>query len=134
MIVLDTSALVAILLGEPASLRIRERLASDPERVMSVASYVEAGTVIAGRLGSRATAAPRDLDIVLGEAGIRLLAVDEDQAHIALEARIRYGRGFGSAAKLNYGDCFAYALARALDAPLLYIGDDFTHTDVKSAL
>jgi ribonuclease VapC len=134
LIVVDTSALVSILLGEAGSLRLSEKLASDPDRVMSVASYLEAGTVIAGRLGRRAAAAPRDLDIILGEAGIRLVAVDEAQARIALHARIRYGRGFGSSAKLNYGDCFAYALAKALDAPLLYVGDDFTETDVTSAL
>jgi ribonuclease VapC len=134
LIVVDTSALVSILLGESGAARLRERLASDPDRVMSVASYLEAGTVIAGRLSSRAASAPRDLDIILGEAGVRLVAVDEVQARIALRARIEYGRGFGSPAKLNYGDCLAYALAKALDAPLLYVGDDFARTDVTSAL
>lgn len=60
--------------------------------------------------------------------------LDEAQARLALEARIRFGKGFGAKANLNLGDSFAYALAKSLDAPLLYVGDDFRQTDVKSAL
>jgi ribonuclease VapC len=67
-------------------------------------------------------------------AGIDLVPVDAEQARIALEARIRYGRGFRAAAKLNYGDCFSYALAKAKGAPLLYVGNDFDRTDISSAL
>lgn len=103
------------------------------ERLMSVASYVEAGTVLAGRHPD-----PRRALVILDEfianSGITLVEVDERQARLALDARIRFGRGFGSAAKLNFGDCFAYALAKSLDAPLLFIGDDFTATDIKAAL
>jgi len=60
--------------------------------------------------------------------------VDEAQARVALEARVRYGRGFGHPAHLNYSDCFAYALAKVRDLPLLYIGNDFAHTDIVPAL
>lgn len=67
-------------------------------------------------------------------AGISIVPVDEEQARIALTARVSFGRGFGSAAKLNFGDCFAYALARSMDAPLLFIGNDFGATDIGVAL
>jgi ribonuclease VapC len=101
---------------------------------MSVAGYLEAGTVIAGRRASRPLAAIQDLDAILSEAGIRLVAVDEAQARIALDAGIRFGKGFGGAAQLNFGDCVSYALAKALDAPLLFIGDDFKATDIIAAI
>jgi len=71
---------------------------------------------------------------LLDRAGISLAPIDETQAREALRARVRYGRGFGHAARLNYSDCFAYALAKTRNLPLLFIGDDFTHTDVVSAL
>lgn len=65
---------------------------------------------------------------------LELVPVDEEQTRIALDARIRFGKGFGHSAKLNFGDCFSYALAKTLRAPLLYTGDDFDRTDVRSAL
>jgi len=65
---------------------------------------------------------------------VRIHPLTEKQARLGLEARIRFGRGSGSPARLNLGDCYAYALAKDLDAPLLFIGDDFTHTDIRSAL
>ena len=77
------------------------------------------------------------LDVVwdmLDEAGIRVAVLDEAQARMALEARIRFGKGFGARAKLNFGDSFAYALAKSLNAPLLFIGEDFHHTDITPAL
>ncbi len=101
---------------------------------MSTASYLEAGTVIAGRRNRRPLEVIAELDLILAEADIRLSPVDEAQGRLALEARIRYGRGFGSPARLNFGDCFAYALAKSHGAPLLYVGDDFAQTDLKSAL
>lgn len=136
MLVIDTSALVAIFLDEEASPQLERRIAAESmgERVMSVASYLEAGTVIAGRRTSRPLAAIQDLEALLSEAGIRLVAVDEAQARIALDARIRFGKGFGAAAQLNFGDCFSYVLARTLDAPLLFIGEDFMATDVIAAI
>jgi ribonuclease VapC len=136
VLVIDTSVVVAILLDEASSPVLERRIAAEPVggRVMSVASYLEAGTVIAGRRASHPLAAIQDLDAILGEAGIRLVAVDEAQARVALEARIRFGKGFGAPAQLNFGDCFSYALARTLDAPLLFTGEDFKATDIIAAI
>ena len=134
MIVVDSSAVVAILFGEPSAAALVSRLAADPDRVMSVASYLETGTVLAGRRRSDRLRAIDDLDAFLEEAGIALAPVDEVQARLALQARIRFGRGMGHGGMLNFDDAFSYALARTLEAPLLFIGDDFDTTDVTVAL
>jgi ribonuclease VapC len=134
MIVVDSSAVVAILFGEPSAAALLARLAADPDRVMSVASYLETGTVLAGRRRSDRLRAIDDLDAFLDEAGITLAPVDETQARLALQARIRFGRGMGHGGVLNFGGAFAYALARTREAPLLFIGDDFGTTDVIVAL
>ena len=136
MIVVDSSAIVAILFDEPGADRLTLRLAQEPQgrRLMSTASYLEAGTVLAGRIAGDALDAVTDLDEFLAQAGIDLAPVDETQARVALRARIRYGRGFGTGGKLNYGDAFSYALAKRLDAPLLFIGNDFRNTDLVSAV
>lgn len=130
MIVVDSSAVVAILFGEPTAAALLARLAADPDRVMSVASYVETGTVLAGRRLSDRIRAAEDLDRFLDETGIRLAAIDATQARLALRARIQYGRGMGHGGVLNFGDAFTYALAQTRRAPLLFIGDDFGTTDV----
>ena len=134
MIVVDSSAVVAILLGETGSEKLVERLALAPraQRWMSVGNYVEAATVLAGRRDDP-TGAVADLDTFILGAGLTLVAVDDAQARLAVDARIRFGKGFRSPAKLNYGDCFAYALAKTKAAPLLYVGDDFSETDLISA-
>jgi len=133
LVVVDSSAVVAILLGEPAAEALLARLAIYPERLMAVANYVEAGTVLAGRRhGDRATAI-RDLDEFLEAAGIVLAPLDIDQARLALEARIRFGRGMGHGGVLNFSDTFAYALAKSRSAPLLYTGNNFAGTDVVAA-
>jgi ribonuclease VapC len=106
----------------------------DPERVISAATYLETGAVIAGRRTSTRAETINFLDSFLASAGINVVAFDAAQARIALDARIRYGRGMGHGGKLNLGDAFSYALARSLDAPLLYVGDDFSTTDIISAL
>lgn len=134
MIVVDSSAVVAILFGEPSAPALLARLATDPDRVMSVASYVETGTVLAGRRHDDRMRAIEDLDAFLAEAGIALAPVDGPQARLALWARIRFGRGMGHGGVLNFGDAFSYALARRREAPLLFIGDDFGTTDVTAAL
>ena len=133
MIVLDTSAVIAIMLREPVAPRLLARLAADSDRVISTASYIEAGTVLAGRRRDP-TGAILDIEAFLANFGIALRPVDETQARIALQARIRYGRGMGHGGVLNYGDAFSYALAKILNAPLLYVGQDFATTDIKSAL
>jgi ribonuclease VapC len=134
VIVVDSSAVIAILFSEPSSAALVSRLGSDPDRLMSVASYLEVGTVLAGRRRSNKSRAIDDLNAFLDEAGITLSPVDADQARLALQARISYGRGMGHGGLLNFGDAFSYALAKSLDAPLLFIGDDFASTDIASAL
>lgn len=135
MIVLDTSSVIALMLDEPGADALGHRLAMEPlgERFMSVASYVEAGSVMAFRAETPHLGV-RDLDDFVQNFGIQLAPVDSGQAAIAIDARIRFGRGFKTSAKLNFGDTFAYALAKSLSAPLLFVGDDFTHTDITSAL
>lgn len=135
MIVIDSSAVVAILLGESGSRALVRRLqqSAPDERLMSTANFVETGTVLAGR-ETEAGAGEALLERFIAEASIDLAPVDADQARIALSARIRFGKGFGAKAGLNYGDCFAYALARVKDAPLLFTGQDFRGTDIEAAL
>jgi ribonuclease VapC len=134
MIVVDASAVIAMLFGEPSSGALAARLAAEADRVISVASYIESGTVLAGRRRSDRLKAIGDLDAFLATAGIELAPTDARQARVALRARIRYGRGMGQGGALNFGDTFSYALAKTLDAPLLFVGNDFAGTDVKSAL
>jgi len=134
MIVVDSSAVIAILFGESSATALLARLAADTDRVISVASYLETGTVLAGRRHTDRLLAIDDLDEFLTTAGIELVTVDAQQARLALRARIIYGRGMGHRGALNFGDAFSYALAKTLDAPLLFVGDDFAATDVTVAL
>lgn len=99
-----------------------------------MANYVEAGTVMAGRRRTDPRQALIDLDRMMQTLKIRRVPVDSEQAVAPLEARIRIGRGMGHGGMLNFGDTFAYALARVRNAPLLFVGDDFAKTDVISAL
>lgn len=135
MLVIDSSAIVAMMLDEPGADALAQRLALEPRgaRVISAANYVEAGTVLAGRRRDPPEGVA-DLDAFLENFGIAIIAIDEDLARAALQARVRFGKGFGAAAGLNFGDCFAYALAKSRDAPLLFIGDDFAATDIVSAV
>jgi len=135
LIVVDSSALIAILFEEAERDLLIDRLELSPRarRYLSAANYLETGAVLAARI-----AEPRqsqsDLDALLGMLGVQVVPLTEDQARIGLQARIQFGRGFGSPAKLNLGDCYAYALAKDLNAPLLFIGNDFSHTDIRPAL
>ncbi len=124
------------MFGEPKAAVLVDRLLKEPvgQRKMSVASYLETGAVMAGRLSRNRSMAITDLDTYLANARIDLVPVDEAQARIALRARIEYGRGMGHGGALKYDDCFSYALAKSLNAPLLFIGDDFTRTDIVSAI
>ncbi|MCK9248389.1 MAG: type II toxin-antitoxin system VapC family toxin [Solirubrobacteraceae bacterium] len=128
--VIDTSALVAILLDEPDRRRFTQAIARAPIRVLSAATLVEAGIVIEARLGEPGG---RELDLLLHRADVEVLAVDDGQAALARSAWRRFGKGRHPAA-LNYGDCFSYALAALRDEPLLFKGDDFAATDIRSAL
>src|SRR6266702_3147978 len=113
MIVLDASAVIAMLFDEPEAGAFAARLAADPDRVISAASYIEAGTVMAGRRRSDQLRAIHDLDTFLSAAGIEIAPTDAMQARLALRARISYGRGMGHGSLLNFGDAFSYALAKA---------------------
>jgi ribonuclease VapC len=128
--VLDTSALVAILLDEPERPVLTRAIADAPVRALSAAGLLEAGIVLESRLGE---AGGRELDLLLHRAEVAVVPVDVEQAEIARAAWRRYGKGRHAAA-LNYGDCFSYALALARDEPLLFVGEDFARTDVRSAL
>ncbi len=134
MIVVDSSAVVAILFGEASADALLDRLLADPQRIMSVASYVETGTVLAGRVRGNRMRAIEDLDSFLDATNIVLASVDDNQARVALRARIRFGRGMGNGGVLNFGDTFSYAMARAHASPLLFVGDDFGTTDVIQAM
>lgn len=132
LIVVDTSAVLSIILNETSAQALAERLATATRREMSAANYVEAGAVLAGRLANPSEAVAA-LDSFLAQAQIEIAPVDATQARLAVAARIRFGKGFGLPASLNYGDSFAYALAKNRNAPLLFIGNDFSQTDISSA-
>lgn len=129
--IVDTSALIAILRDEPEAATCAEAIATAPQCRMSAANFVEAAIVIDG---SRDPVASRRFDDLVTAAQLVIEAVTEVQARIAREAYRDFGRGSGHPARLNFGDCFAYALARATGEPLLFKGDDFCHTDVTPAL
>lgn len=128
MTVVDTSVLVAVLLGEPDGTSWQGRLAEAGDLVMSAASYLELGIVLFSRHGLRRA----DIDQRLAAIGIEVVPVSPVQAALALEAFYRYGKG-QHPAKLNFGDCLAYGLAKDLGDPLLFKGEDFSRTDVTSA-
>ncbi len=119
---------------EPPMLALRARIGREAGSLISAANFVETGQVLAQRNRLGPDAALAELERFLTAARISIAPIDETQARIALEARIKYGRGFGHPARLNYSDCFAYALAKTRNLPLLYVGDDFTHTDIVPAL
>jgi ribonuclease VapC len=129
MIVVDTSIFVAIMADEPDQSAFRATLLKAEARSMSAGNYVEAVMVLEGRrLGSR-----EDLDEWLALRRVEIVPVDLPLARLAADAFVRFGRGRHPAG-LNYGDCFAYALAKHLRAPLLFKGDDFARTDIQPAL
>lgn len=124
--VIDTSALIALLSMEAEAARLATALESDPNRLISAASIVEAGLVVESRYGA---AGGRELDLLIAKSGLSIEPVTAEQAEIAREAWRRYGKGRHSAS-LNFGDCFSYALAKATGEPLLFKGDDFPKTDI----
>lgn len=125
--VIDTSALFAMLTDEPDAEAYEAAVEVDPVRLMSTATFVEAAIVIESRYGE---SGGRELDLWIHRAGLDLAAVSREQAELARDAYRRYGRGQHPAG-LNYGDCFSYALAATTGEPLLCKGDDFTRTDIR---
>jgi ribonuclease VapC len=128
-VIIDTSALIAILRDEPEAEDCARAIERNPIRRLSAANFVESALVIDG---SRDPIASRRFDDLVREAHIAIEPVTEAQARIAREAYRDFGKGSGHPAKLNFGDCFAYALARTTGEPLLFKGEDFVHTDIIS--
>ncbi len=127
--IVDSSALIAVVNLESDAGRFEEAMLSAPDCRMSVVNILETCMVVEGRGGA---AAGHELDVVLARAGIEPVPVTVEQMEAARQAWRRFGRG-NHPAGLNFGDCFAYALARAMDEPLLFKGGDFTQTDIATA-
>jgi ribonuclease VapC len=119
--------LLAVLLQEPDAGRVAQAIEASSPRLLSAASLLEASIVIESRKGD---AGGRELDLLIYRGGMEVVVVDQDQAEIARVAWRRFGKGRHPAA-LNYGDCFAYALAKSRRMPLLFRGDDFSQTDIE---
>jgi ribonuclease VapC len=129
--IVDTSAVIAILRNEPEAAACAQAIADASVRRISAVNFVETAAVIDG---SRDPIASRRLDDLLREAQVVIEAVTQAQAGVARDAYRDFGRGSGHPARLNLGDCFSYALAKTIDEPLLFKGDDFAHTDIESVL
>jgi ribonuclease VapC len=125
--VLDTSAILAILQDEPERRKFNEAIETAETRSLSTASFVECSMILESRYGADGV---RDLDLFIAKAQVSLISVDEEQADIARRAFRNYGKGRHPAA-LNFGDCFSYALSQAQSEPLLFKGSDFSQTDVE---
>lgn len=128
--VIDTSALLAILRDEPRAGAIEAAIEADPVRLISAGSALEAGIVVEARYGD---IGGRELDLLLHKARIDTVPFDGDQVELARRAYRRFGKG-RHRARLNFGDCFAYALSISSREPLLFVGHHFAQTDVAPAL
>ena len=128
--IVDTSALIAILKEEPEAAKFIELIESAVQCRISAANYVETAVVIDG---NRDPISSRRFEDFLRQAEIEVRPVTIEQARLAREAYRDYGKGSGHPARLNFGDCFAYALAKDAGEPLLFKGDDFRQTDVTAA-
>ena len=129
--VIDTSALIAVIRGERRAADIADVINNTPVIRISAVNAYEARIVMRGRYGDSGI---RELEKFLVDVEIAVAAFDADQAFLAYRAYEKYGKGMGHPAQLNMGDCAAYALAKSMDLPLLYVGEDFAKTDVTSAL
>jgi ribonuclease VapC len=129
--IVDTSAVIAILRSEPEAPLCAVAIERARIRRMSAVSFVEAAAVVDA---SRDPVASRRLDDFMKVAKIVIEPVTESQARLARAAYRDFGKGSGHPARLNFGDCFSYALAKSCDEPLLFKGDDFIHTDLTPAL
>jgi ribonuclease VapC len=131
VIVVDTSAIVAIVFGEPEREGFVQAIERTDRALVSTMSVVEARMVVHGRRGQRAVIL---LDDLLRLPVFELVAPGPAEADAAYGAFVAFGKGSGHSAALNFGDVFSYALAKVRGPPLLYKGDDFSRTDVASAL
>jgi ribonuclease VapC len=129
--IVDASAFIAVLKAEPDAGLYAQAVRSSRIRRISAVNFVEASIAIDG---GRNPVTRGEFDDLFLDMGLTIELVTEEQARIARDAYRDYGRGSEHPAKLNFGDCFAYALAKTMREPLLYKGNDFVHTDIKSAL
>lgn len=125
--VIDTSAILAILFEEVEASVIAEQISKDTKRLLSAGTALEVMIVIEARKGE---AGGRELDLLLHRAKVDVVPFDSEQAEIARSAWRHYGKG-NHPAGLNFGDCFAYALAKISGEPLLFKGNDFNQTDIQ---
>jgi ribonuclease VapC len=129
--VIDTSALMAILLREPEAERLTHAILMAERRLLSAATLLEAGIVVLAHTGDDGA---RDLDLLVARLRLEIVPVTEEQAMLARRAYQRFGKGRGHPARLNFGDCFSFALARVTGEPLLFKGDDFSRVGLTMAL
>ncbi len=127
MMVVDTSALLAILLGEPETRSFVDKIDTARTRLLSSASFIESSIILERRKGDVGVMI---LDNFISRSNMEIVAIDTDQTEIARTAFRRFGKGRHRAG-LNFGDCFSYALAKATGEPLLFKGNDFQHTDIE---
>jgi len=129
--VVDTSAIIAILRAEDDAADFASAIGNARNPMMSASTYVEAGLVMTNDESPRGL---ERLNLLIERSNIEIVATTPDEAIIGVAAHRKYGRGSGHRAKLNFGDCFSYALAKSRNMPLLFKGDDFVHTDIEPAL
>lgn len=134
MIVVETSALISIFAEEEDSERYARCIASDDAPYIAVSSVLECSMVIRGSRRLESAQSEVWLDSFLASGRVTIEPIGLEDLKFARNAHIQYGKGSGHPAQLNFGDCFSYALAKRLNAPLLYKGGDFSRTDIKSAL
>jgi ribonuclease VapC len=127
--VIDTSAIVAILRNEPEALRLERSLVADPIRLVPATCVLAARMVLISRRGAHALA---EIDLWLTKIEAEIIPVDADLVDLATQAWLTYGKG-RHPASLNFADCFSYALAKRADEALLFIGNDFSQTDIEAA-
>ena len=127
--VIDTSAIVAMLRNEPEALRLEKALVADPIRLVPATCVLKARMVLVSRRGEHALA---EIDLWLGTIEANTIPVDADLVDLATQAWLTYGKGRHSAA-LNFADCLSYALSKRANEPLLFIGNDFSQTDIEAA-
>ncbi|MDN5926487.1 MAG: type II toxin-antitoxin system VapC family toxin [Hyphomicrobiales bacterium] len=127
--VIDTSAVVAILRSEPEAARLEKALVADPIRLIPATCVLEARMVLISRRGEHALA---EIDLWLSKIAADIIPVDAELVDLATQAWLAYGKGRHPAA-LNFADCLSYALAKRADEPLLFIGKDFSQTDIEAA-
>jgi ribonuclease VapC len=130
----DASAMVAILIGEEEDIALFHCLEGANHPITSALAIFETASAVCRKKGLSVEAAEREVRGFLEQAQVRVVPMTDAEAHGALAAYARFGKGRGHPAQLNMGDCFAYACARTHDVPLLFVGNDFSRTDIPSAL